>query len=614
MRKGLLWILAVFLCFSCINIDICAAANSEKKKSETELLVLVDNSASVFKNKKDEKAWKWAEEICAYTYGTNVKLTFFSFDDIETYKKEEAKEGVVTEEIKYSLYEDKITSIHEGNIDEENNKEHVSANMEKLKETIDYKGEFTDFEEAIMVAKIYFEKKSDAKNQFILVLTDGWLDFDNKDFVSDVEEDSRIRFRKKVADFASSDEQGERGIILTGMSAPCSTYVTYKEIDKENVLYFSIDENGEKFEEAIHEIFSMMNIPISVDKTGRTENGRIDFQIEGNCSRAIINIQNLEKNAELKETAIKVKYEGVDNPTVNKVILTNSAFLYIEDPKPGAYQIIISQEEKEYDYEIVYQKSYVLDNVELLIFEEDKEAERILNMDSLKEYKVTGDFTIGMKLNTQGREQINRSDYTARYWIQNTEGNDIENLINMGNSTSAGYEKCRGFNGDVSVLKMLEKITKDAGQYILQLQVSSGGVAYFSNPVIVNITEDDPNPSIVEEIINLETKENKNLEDFLGELEEAETTDIVIKQWIDSKGVKESVSIELSVAVTGLEDSNEYFKIGDKKICFYEAGEYMAELQNEQGEVIKKITFIVSDKECEFLKYLREILEMFVLF
>ena len=355
MRKGLLWILAVFLCFSCINIDICAAANSEKKKSETELLVLVDNSASVFKNKKDEKAWKWAEEICAYTYGTNVKLTFFSFDDIETYKKEEAKEGVVTEEIKYSLYEDKITSIHEGNIDEENNKEHVSANMEKLKETIDYKGEFTDFEEAIMVAKIYFEKKSDAKNQFILVLTDGWLDFDNKDFISDVEEDSRIRFRKKVADFASSDEQGERGIILTGMSAPCSTYVTYKEIDKENVLYFSIDENGEKFEEAIHEIFSMMNIPISVDKTGRTENGRIDFQIEGNCSRAIINIQNLEKNAELKETAIKVKYEGVDNPTVNKVILTNSAFLYIEDPKPGAYQIIISQEEKEYDYGISWE-------------------------------------------------------------------------------------------------------------------------------------------------------------------------------------------------------------------------------------------------------------------
>ena len=608
MGKGLLCLLAVLFCFGSTNIDVCAA---EKERSETELLILVDNSQSVINNNKDEKAWKWAEEICAYTYGTNVKLTYFSFDDIETYKKE-AEAGVVTEQIKYSLYNDKIISIHEGNIEEDNNKDYINTNMEKLKAAVDYQGEFTDFEEAIMAAEVYFEKKSVAENQFILILTDGWLDFDNKNFENDIEKKSRCRFQKAIADFAKADDSGERGVILTGMSQDCSTYVTYEKINKENVLYFPIDEGGEKFEKAIYEILAMMNIPIEESKAGRTENGRIDFQIDSNCCRAIINIRKLEKNEELKETAIKVKYDGAENPTVNKVILTHSAFLYIEDPKPGAYQIIISQEGNKYDYEIVYQKSYVLDNVELLIFEEDKEAEIISKSALPKEYMVSGGFTIGMKLDTQGGEQINRSDYTARYWMKKIDGEDIGNLIEMGSSTSVEYKKCGSFTDDPSVPKMLEKITKDEGRYVLRLQVSSGGKAYFSKPVIVSVEGEGSTEIIEEKTVNLKIEENKNLEDFFVDLEEdAETINIVIKQRSDSKGNEDTEFKELSVTVTGVENSSEYFKVENKEICFYKTGEYSAELCNKEREIIKKIKFIVSGRKCDFLRCLKEILERF---
>lgn len=569
MRKRIIKMLIAIICLSSMQVNV-RADEKVQENSVTELLVLIDNSKSVSNNNQDEKELAWAENICAHAYGADVVLNYFWFDD------------------ENDPYSDRMISGSD-----------LKKCTEEMNKKVNYEGQYTDFEEAMKDALAYFNQNEVAQNQYILILSDG--DFD----LGDEQEDSRGKenFEKLLLEFISGQEYGTRGIVLTGMGedyADDDIYDVYEHIQSktptDRIRYVSIKE---EINSAIREVFDQMGIPIREGMINNTGEGQAEFKIEEDCCRAIVNIRNLEKEVSLQEVPMEIEHEGKRISADDACILKHSAFLYFENPKQGVYTITLPP--GNYEYHIEYQKTYVLKAVDLSILN-TKEL-RITpsgEENGVKEYDISEiGLKFGMELYTD--TEINPKDFRVWYKIESVEKQNLDMLLGEEEKTIEKYKACRVHNANAGLMVLNELPRLEDGQYVLSLQVSSGGIAYFSNPVVLNVNL-EPTPEITQ-TVELEVGNDYLLDNVTLELEGKDSSDqklyMVIKNRKAADMVEEE-ALEHRFSIKKAYTENDYFKVESSAetektaICFKKNGEYAAEVQNEDNAVLKNVVFKVS--------------------
>lgn len=592
MRKKISWLFVIFICLGIMKVQVWANEVPEEERKGTELLVLIDNSGSIETNEQSKKEFEWAENICAYMQGTGITLKYLWFDGGK------------------DLYENE--KLDENRIIDGSNLKNC---IEELQNKVNHDGQYTDLAKAIDNAQEYFEKSSNAKNQYILLLSDGRIDLDGNRSKLDSEkiEDLRNDLNDKVNNFLSSNKKGKRGIVLTSLEDEDINEI-YGEIKGKEIICELLDKDLADIMKAIKSIFELMDIPIMnwEQEQQDTENGKFSFNVEEKCSRAIINIRTELEGISLQNISMEIKDENNKIVEPNNIDrLEHSAYVYLNNPETGEY--VVTLPEGTYTYNTIYQDYYDLESVELIILngndekqnkeEQNKEAEYELLDEDIKKYEIKGDnFILGVKLN-DGIE-AERYNYIVKYYAHSLDKEENINLIDLNKKMEEDFvykDYKVSDNSENSSVIELGDLPLSKGKYAVKLKIVSGENICFSNMVIVDVLGKLEPASISEPTIQLQIGEEhllsniiKNLE-MKGDSEQEQIWTMVISQRKNSHGTMEDM--EIFVKIGEDKEDNEFLDITEDTICFKKDGTYKAEIQDKAGNVVKIVEFEVSEVE-----------------
>ena len=186
-RRGILFVIGIWLLVIVGSGRMPVLAAEQGKPAE--LIVLVDTSLSLDEESINQEI-QWMQKICSVSLGTEIQVNFLTFNEPRSGGEKTAKTLLKRTEITEANLESSLNAVSE----------------------ISHAGAFTDLKGAVDEA-IAILGGMDGSRRYIMILSDGLLDYDNnaEEDVHGTEARARKEFCEEVESFAG--QQG-CGVIL----------------------------------------------------------------------------------------------------------------------------------------------------------------------------------------------------------------------------------------------------------------------------------------------------------------------------------------------------------------------------------------------------------------
>lgn len=554
MQKRRIALLACCICLACGKLAAYAATEQPQDggSTNTELIVLVDTSASI-QGEKREKEIQWAQEICALCDDLDIGAAYVYFDDPE--------ENYGIECSTYSSTKECLDVL-----------EHMSHN-----------GQLTELAGPMGYAVSVMDQKQ-AKNKYIIVLSDGDEDLVKRNgrTLEEVpyskEEEANIEaFRELAINF---DKEENQEVILVGLGADVSLFSTLN-IDH-SIRYFS-GEEGTK--ESLTHTFGGLGYPIEEIQGERVGNGRVDVRLRDGLYRAMLNLR-WDGNVEHAEDMLRVIHDLNEIEVSESFLLGDSSmFVYISEPEGGVYQIELPVE-----------------NLRCTGFQQDKMAFGGMKLSIPKDMDVIESIT--MKDIGQTKYVVKKGN--IKFLVEpKVEKGDLKKWYPQivyytcpyisGEEIKGYLQDKSGWSEGISVNRGLEKTDKGVkfcipsdspGEYLYTVEVITNKQSEFSNTILIKIAEDIENPttsSVDQDIESRKAGDKINLKAYLSETENGKAYFTLKK-----KGEDDGQRFELDGII-----EKDAFIVREKWLEFLEEGTYIMEV-NEEGMMKRIVEFSVT--------------------
>ena len=522
MQKRRIALLVCCIYLACGKLAAYAATEQPQDggSTNTELIVLVDTSASI-QGEKREKEIQWAQEICALCDDLDIGAAYVYFDDPE--------ENYGIECSTYSSTKECLDVL-----------EHMSHN-----------GQLTELAGPMGYAVSVMDQKQ-AKNKYIIVLSDGDEDLVKRNgrTLEEVpyskEEEANIEaFRELAINF---DKKENQEVILVGLGADVSLFSTLN-IDH-SIRYFS-GEEGTK--ESLSHTFGEVGYPIEEIQGERVGDGRVDVCLRDGLYRAMLNLR-WDGNVEHAEDMLRVIHDLNEIEVSESFLLGDSSmFVYISEPEGGVYQIELPVENLRctgsIDMKDIGQTKYVVKKGDIKFLVEPK----VEKGDSKRWYP------------------------TIKYYMRSYEsGEEIKGYLQDKSGWSKGISVNEGLEKTDNGVKFC--IPSDLpGEYLYTVEVITNKQSEFSNTILIKIAEDIEKPttsSVDQDIESRKTGDKINLNAYLSETENGKAYFTLKK-----KGEDDGQRFELDGIV-----EKDAFIVREKWLEFLEEGTYIMEVNEEGME------------------------------
>ena len=332
----------------CLLLFVFVTESRAEETTNGEIIILIDASGSIegYKNEIRE----WAEKLGAYVQGMEITVELRSFGNPGNNSSHYRK-----------IIEN--PTEHDEDSAESNKKSDLEMYMDAL-EGIGSSDAWTD-QKGAMEKAIQTLNSSSAPKRCIIMLSDGKLDYEN----DANENDARAAFAEAVDAFA---REKNNEVILVQFG---SGDEIFKLCSEATVL------DGREFSEpALQEISESLGIKMEkgegekqVDDQGNTQ---ITFQLEEkDYYRVILNIR-ATGGGEMSRKILDEITVSKGEVTIEKdafSLLSQSCYIYIDDPAPGNYTV--SLPDGEWDFYYVSQEKIKVREIYLSVLQEGRPAE-----------------------------------------------------------------------------------------------------------------------------------------------------------------------------------------------------------------------------------------------
>lgn len=561
IRKMLLGIFIIGLLASVDKGSVLAA----EKSSNISVAVLIDTSQSI-RDGQQIKEILWAQDFCSKCLDTGIRVSFYTFDDQQEAGK--LAINVILEE----------TVITEQNI---------VRNMNAL-DKIEHTGRYTDLYGAMRDA-VSFLNSGKAEQQYIILLSDGRLDYDNQD-ESDVK-GTEAEARKKFCNITKVFTENAGKVFLVefdnkNLEQKDKLWKDLKEERfKKNInLFREIEEykgissfKADAFEEVSERIFNDAGFPVSREKMQKVDNNIIQFNLKEYYDCAIINVVRTGsyRKDELRDSDFIVKYKDQLRPANLIAILPNSAFIFLQGSDEGEYEIILP-DAGSWEYKISKLDRSALGKIRISVITSNEagvEAEKhddtyiINNGDIILYTELKGEISdfSGIRMSYQ--------------WAREGEefGNDI------------------WFNCDIadSMKQTIRVPEKGVYQILVKGSYDQSKIVY-SNIVKVDFTPNNNNEAIEsaqesERVISGSTADKWDLKK-IGDFSEDEVWQFAL----DEKKYKIEAVID-----------NDSFVLKDATISFEDERDYTLTFYDKKGKELGRIRFEITEKKKKIFEIMK---------
>lgn len=460
IKKIVLFILTCLLIW--VGVTEVALAK-ETDNNGVEIVVLIDTSLSIGDEQK-AKEIEWAQEICQNYLNTGSWISFYTFDD----PPEIGKSPVAI-----LLDKREITP------------ENLAESMEALSR-ISHNGNYTDLRGAMKEAVSCLES-GHADKQYIILLSDGKLDYDNQDEydLTGTEAEARKEFCDITREFAAR-KSGNVMLVDFGNSAQRGKDAEWMKLGdsrfEKNINLFdeiSVDDGIEVFDredaldKASEKLFDTSGFPIKTIKEGESTDGnRIQFSLDEDYSYIKIKVvcsDTLEEMNFGKED-FQVIYKGKKWPS-NLIgpPYNNSTFIVLYSARKGKYEIILPNNGI-WRYQIDAMTRKQLGKIEVMVIDDNgREALRSDDIYTIEAGKGSLYVKIDKKAENSGK---------LAYQIARN-GGDFENSQKL---------EWGDYEDDGATIYTIPELS-EVGEYILQVSSAGSFGTVYSDAIVIHVDE-----------------------------------------------------------------------------------------------------------------------------
>lgn len=404
--------------------------NGEAEEGESpdiELVVLLDTSESMNKDGIWEKVKIWTEDIGAFSLRTDIFLHVICFD------------GKNFDE--YGRGDPNIREVFTGKVDDEEKLRSYGNDLQD----IEAKGGLTDHKGALecVLEKI---KDGDGSQKCVIIISDGDLDYDNKEGHSSIESEAIDEFGKCAKEFAMEENQS---VVFVGFGSGKNLF--QKIANGDGITYFDGDNESS---DAIRRIFQKLGYPVEALDNSGSEN-ELKFTVPTDCYRVIINIRPQEQaQEELNKEKITVsgpgEWVGKDYAYSS---LKKSGYLYLNNIVQGEYTVTLP--DGHWRSSITCQRFTLPDEISIRVLQNGQEVEKDQGTDC---YIIQGK---SFKIEYAGQNMSGTEVSYICYLEEDTSGNTNEPMSLL----TSDYSDYRA----TIELEQLKKV------YIVQIICKQGG-------------------------------------------------------------------------------------------------------------------------------------------
>lgn len=459
MKKIIVFILAYLLIWASTTK---VALAKEVDNNGIEIVVLIDTSMSIGDEQKIKEI-EWAQEICQNYLNTGSWISFYTFDDLPEIGKSPVTILLDKREIK---------------------SENLAESMETLGR-ISHNGNYTDLRGAMKEAVSCLES-GHADKQYIILLSDGRLDYDNQDEydLTGTEAEARKEFCDITREFAGR-KSGNVILVDFGSSARKSKDAEWMNLGnrrfEKNINLFdeiSVDDEIEIFkgenalDEASKTLSDASGFPVKTIKEGKsTEGNRIQFSLGEayNCIKINVIRSSTSEKKKLEKTDFQIIYEGKKRPSNLIELLPNSAFIFLYGAVKGDYEIILPDDGM-WRYQIDAMTREKLGKIEIMVADDNgREALRTDNIYIIEEGEG------GLHVKTDKKAGNSRK---LTYQIARNDG-DFENSRRLEGGS---------YKDDGAAIYTIPELS-EAGEYMLQVSSSGSLGTVYSDVILIRVSE-----------------------------------------------------------------------------------------------------------------------------
>lgn len=535
----------------CCVLSICRQENccaSENQRQSVEVVLLIDTSQSM--DEQMDGLFSWSRDFCRNCIDKNIVLSYVTFDN-------RRDEKVIIEP----------TKINMGTY--EKCKDKIKEKTDKCKsEKKGIKRLYTDQLGAFKKAEGILGK-SDADIKYIIMLSDGELDYDNKDTLISEEREAICELKKRCMEFIDANQK----IILVGFGEHIELFQSIIDKEKENGTSFIEYINSNRDPAGVVNKFlsGIGNSETVIEKGKREGVDEISFELEKEHDSVDILIKNESNDKVDFNKGISVYY----NAGKGEKLLKEENLLIEPDgerlnivltyTKPGNYRISLPNKGT-WKYKISYWCTNVK-KVTLSLFNNKKEVER-KEEDGIICYR-TNIFQDSLKL----KAKLKKSDKVK-----------VKGVFYLNTNKSADKD-IKELWSDKSKVKEMNENPNDEGSewiYKLQLPLSESNNIYqvrvfLDNGLYINTNK----IKIVSKKVNL--KDIPVIDKKIGNKIKLE--ELVQEYYEDYADYikKMKFIVRKDDTSNDIKDEEYNFDENKKEVVFEETGEYIIEMQKAGG-------------------------------
>ena len=563
--------LLIFCIFSIYRQERCYAAENQGQSAE--VVLLIDTSKSM--NSQLDRLLNWSNGFCLNCIDRNIVLSYVTFNN----KKNEKTVIKPTKINKgtYKSYKDKI-------------KKEIYKN--KLNGD-DIEGKYTDQLGAFKKAEEILGKSS-ADIKYIIMLSDGELDYDNKDTPSSEEDDAVDVLKDSCMEFINTNQK----IILVGFGKHIKLFQSITDMEKK--------EKGTSFTKYIDSEYDpadvvnefLSGIGNSKEVIGKSKDegesiGDIPFKLEEEYDRVNILIENKSGGKVDFDKDISVCYSNgkKEKPLKGENLLFepdgNRLNIILTSPKEGEYRILLPK--RTWCYKIWHWYTKV-EKAELSLFNNNNEVSKTKDKNGITCYE-TDIFQNSLKL----KVELHKDDKVKNDEVQ------VERVSYL-NTNKAGSNTMKEAWGDKGKIKEMSQGPNDEWIYKLKLPLSESNNIYQARvfpddgPYIntnkikiiskkIDLKKIPVIDKIIGDKIKLEELIQENYEDYINYIDEME----FITRKDEASG--------------DIKDGKEYnLDEENKEVVFEETGEYIIELKKAGGKTFAMVKINAKNDELYKIK------------